>query len=103
MCALCDLEVVIAKEIKEISNLAKRMKGLAKRAVKEYEIVVEDILDSNSRDISFIENTLDGLLDFCFDPDALLFYRRLCRHYYEIDAVAATNYVNAYREMWDSE
>ncbi len=36
--------------------------------------------------------TLDGLLDFCFDPEALLLYRKLCRYYFTIDPVATAFY-----------
>ncbi len=35
-------------------------------------------------------------------PTAVLLYRRLCRHYCEIDPVATVSYVNTYRELWDS-
>lgn len=30
-------------------------------------------------------------------------YRRLCRHYFDIDPVATVSYINAYREWWDSD
>jgi nucleoside-triphosphatase len=30
-------------------------------------------------------------------------YKKLCRYYFGIDPKATVNYVNAYREMWDSE
>jgi hypothetical protein len=38
-----------------------------------------------------------------FGTEALLLYRKLCRHYYAIDPSATAEYVQAYREMWDSE
>ena len=62
---------------------------------------VEAIIQSGERDNQRIEHQLDHMLDFCCDPDMLLVYKRLCRYYYGIDAVAAAGYVNAYREMWD--
>jgi hypothetical protein len=46
-----------------------------------------------SQDIRRIEHTLDGLLDFCFDPEVLLLYKKLCRHYYAIDPAATGDYV----------
>lgn len=55
-----------------------------------------------SRDARRIERTLDGLLDFCGNPPTLDLYRRLCRHYFDIDPVATASYINAYRELWDS-
>ena len=73
------------------------------KAVRVYAPVVDSIIRIQSRDVRYIERTLDGLLDFCgYDP-ALQLYRRLCRHYYDIDPAATVGYVNAYREMWDSE
>lgn len=84
-------------------ELAGQLQDITKRAVKEYSLIVEDILRSDSRDISFMEHVLDGLLGFCCDPDALLLYRKLCRHCYMIDPEAAVFYVNSYREMWDPD
>jgi len=46
---------------------------------------------------------LDGILDFCFDADMLLLYKKLCRYYFNIDPVATVSYINFYREMWDSD
>jgi hypothetical protein len=86
-----------------VRGLAESISALNRQAVKEYTPLVEDIIHNRSRDVRHIERTLDGLLDFCgYDP-ALQLYRRLCRYYYDIDPVATVSYVNAYREMWDSE
>lgn len=86
-----------------IRGLAEQIQALNQRAVIEYTPVVEAILRSGDRDIRHIEHTLDGLLDFCGHDPALQLYRRLCRHYYDIDPAATVSYVEAYREMWDSE
>ena len=86
-----------------IKGIAESLRSLNQQAVREYTPVVESILRSQNRDPRQIEHTLDGLLDFCFDPEALLLYRKLCRHYYAIDPAATAFYVRAYREMWDSE
>ena len=86
-----------------IRDLAARLQALNRQAAREYTPVVEGILRSRSRDVRHIEQTLDGLLDFCgYDP-ALLLFKRLCRHYSEIDPAATADYVRFYREMWDSE
>ena len=71
--------------------------------MREYTPVVENILHSRSRDTHHIEHTLDGLLGFCCSEPALVLYKKLCRHLWELDPVAAAWHVNAYREMWDSE
>ena len=84
-----------------IESLAASVSSLARRSVEEYAPIVNAIVSERSQNIRHIQ-TLDGLLDFCFDPEALLLYKELCRHYYAIDPAAAAEYVNAYREMWDS-
>jgi hypothetical protein len=88
---------------RDVEALAQSLSALARRAVAEYTPLVEAIVRDQSRDARRIERTLDGLLDFGFDPEALLLYKKLCRHYYFIDPAAAAYYVHAYREMWDSE
>lgn len=88
---------------RSMEELAKSLWSLARRAVEEYTPLVEAIILSQSSGIRDIEHTLDGLLDFCFDSRALLLYRKLCRHYYSIDPAATSEYIRAYREMWDSE
>lgn len=79
------------------------MQTLAAFALQQYAPIVDGIISTNSHEVSRIEETLDGMLDFCFfDPMAQLF-RRLCRYYFDIDSNATVSYVNAYREMWDSK
>ena len=84
-------------------ELAKDIQILAKRAVIEYECELNEIVDSNCREIHRIERTLDGMLDFCFDKNMLELFRKLCRYYYAIDQNAAAEYVHIYRDMWDSQ
>ncbi len=85
-----------------ISGIAASIQALNPRAVREYAPVVESILRSQSRDAHHIEQTLDGLLDFCGYEPALVLYKKLCRHYWSIDQATTAFYVNAYRERWDS-
>ena len=89
--------------LQSIRGIAKELELLQQRAVLEYRPLVEGILRSNCRDAWQIERTLDGLLDFCGYEPALALYRKLCRYYWDLDPVATAFYVNAYREMWDSE
>ena len=86
-----------------IFGIVDSVRDLERRAVEEYQPIVDDILRTRSRDTRHIEKTLDGLLDFCGYEPALQLYKRLCRHYWEIDPAATAYYVNAYREYWDSE
>lgn len=87
--------------LKDVSVLADDMQHLVKRAVKEYSPIVDNIIYTKCCDVGHIERTLDGLLDFCFNPDALALYKKLCRYYYDLGQLATISYVNAYREMWD--
>ena len=89
--------------VRSISKLAKEMQVLNRQAVAAYTPVVEAIVHSRCRDTHHIEETLDGLLGFCSDADALRLYRQLCRYYFSLDPAATAFYVHAYREMWDSE
>ncbi len=94
----------------EYEDLLETMKGFAeslqtlnRQAVTAYTPIVEDIVCSRSRDISHIEHTLDGLLGFCGYEPALLLFKKLCRHYWEIDPVATAAHIEAYRHMYDSD
>ena len=86
-----------------LSGIAESLPTLNRQAVREYTPIVEAILRSRNRDTRHIEHTLDGLLDFCGDEPALVLYKQLCRHYWEIDPVATAFHVHAYRELWDTE
>ena len=86
-----------------VKQLATGLQALHQLAVEQLTPTVEDILRSRSRDVRHIEQTLDRLLDHCCYDRALLLYRRLCRHYWQLDPVATVGYINAYREMWEPE
>ena len=88
---------------KGIISLVGAVHDLQERASKEYKPVVDDILRTRSRDTQYIEHTLDGLLGFCGHEPVLQLYKKLCRHYWDIDPAATADYVNAYRKYWDSD
>ena len=86
-----------------IRTLAGSMRDLQQHAAQQYEPVVDDILRTRCRDTQRIEHALDGLLDFCGHEPVLRMYKILCRHYWDIDPAATADYINAYREYWDSD
>lgn len=90
-------------DMQAIRTLAGSMRDLQRQAAQAYLPVVDDILRTRSRDTQRIEHTLDGLLDFCGHEPVLQLYKKLCRHYWDIDPAATADYVNAYREYWDSD
>ncbi|MCX5734241.1 MAG: hypothetical protein NTW68_07935 [candidate division NC10 bacterium] len=86
-----------------IRSLARGLRDLQQQAAQQYQPVVDDILRTRSRDIRHIEHTLDRLLDFCGHEPVLRMYKNLCRHYWDINPAATADYINAYREYWDSD
>ena len=86
-----------------VRTLAGSMRELQQQAAQQWKPVVDDILLTRSCDIRHIEHTLDRLLDFCGHEPVLRMYKKLCRHYWDIDPAATAYYINAYREYWDSD
>lgn len=87
----------------ELIKLIELRDVLAKQAYEQYKSLVHNIIASQNKDVNHICHTLDFMLDFCFDDEMLVLYRRLCRYLLDIDPQAAADYVNCYREMWDEE
>ncbi len=86
-----------------IIEMAKAAEQLTLKAVGIYSVEVENIIESNTKDQQTIERCLDGMLDFCYDKKMLLLYKKLCRYYVAINPSAVVEYINIYRELWDSE
>ena len=91
------------KTVDAIGRIAAEFPRLYREAASQYGAEVEAIVRNGSCDVARIERTLDGLLDFAADRDCLEWFRRLCRHYWDIDPAATAGYVHAYRELWDSD
>ncbi len=87
----------------KITALAKKISGLASKAVASYSPEVEAIISSGCKEKRRIEVVLDGMLDFCWDKKTLGLYKKLCKYYYGIDQRATVGYVYAYRDMWDTK
>ena len=86
-----------------IKAIAEDLRGIQESGVAQYTPVVDQIIATRSRDVRHIQLTLDYLLDFACHPAGLALYKKLCRYYYTLDPVATADYVNYYREMWDTE
>jgi hypothetical protein len=89
--------------VQRIGELGKDIKNLASEAVHQYSDEVDAILKAQTTDSGRIERCLDGMLDFCFDDEMLVLYKKLCRYYVDIDPNATASYVHAYREIWDEQ
>jgi hypothetical protein len=89
--------------LETMKGFAESLRSLNQQAVTAYAPIVEDILRSRSHDVNHIEHTLDGLISFCGYEPALLLFKKLCRHYWEIDPVATAAHIDAYRHLYDSD
>jgi hypothetical protein len=89
--------------VQNISGLVSGIQRLVRQAYAEYSPEVDSVINEQSSDPKRIERLLDGILDFCFDPEMLRLYKKLCRYYFAIDPEATVSYVNSYRDMWDED
>ena len=89
--------------LQTLKGFVKSLESLNEQAVRVYTPIVDSIVSSRSRDIDHIEHTLDGLLSFRGYEPALVLFKTLCRHYWDIDPLATADYINIYREQWDSD
>lgn len=87
----------------EVKKLTTDLQTLRGQAIEALAPTVQDLVRSGSRDVRRIEHTLDQLLDVACLPEGLTLFKSLCRHYWALDPQATTDYVHAYREMWDDE
>ncbi len=85
-----------------LQQLAGQMRALFHQAIQAASVEVDDIIQHGVRDTQRIEHQLEHMLGFCCDPDMLVLFKRLCRYYFAIDAVATAEHINAYRKMWDA-
>ena len=89
--------------IKDVELFANKIQSLAILAKAEYEPVVNDILRKKIIDEQYILHTLDKLLDFCFNDEILLLYKKLCCYYYPLNRDAVVDYIQYYFEMYEPE
>lgn len=89
--------------LNEMKEFAKILNQISIDAVHSYKPLVDQIINSNSKDVNQIEWTLDLMLEFCSNDEMLVLYKKLCRHLYFINQASAFAYVNYYRERWDEE
>ena len=91
-----------AENTLSIQAIGQRLVDLTKQAVQLARVEVDDIIESLDYDEARITRQLDLMLGFAFDPDMLLLFKRLCRHYFPLNPVDCREYIHAYRELWDT-
>ncbi len=85
-----------------LRQLGQQMQSLFRQATALANTEVDHIIQAGVGDSQRIEQQLDQMLGFCCDPDMLIVFKRLCRYYFTIEPQATAEYIQAYREMWDT-
>lgn len=86
-----------------LHQLATALVAVHQHMASEWEPIVEEHIASSCTDVEAMQRTLDWVLSCACDPQGLVLYRRLCRHLWSVDQLAAARAVLAYREMWDPD
>jgi hypothetical protein len=89
--------------LQNLKTVLAPLQALHQQAVESHAPTVREILRNGSRDARLIERTLDHLLDHACIPQGLAVFKSLCRYYWDLNPQATASYINAYREMWDSD
>lgn len=89
--------------IEEFRPISLSIQRLTRQARQLYEQEVDAVIHEQSRNPEHIERLFDGMLDFCFDKEMLVLYKKICRYYFVIDPDTTVSYIYAYRDMWDNE
>jgi len=100
-----EFEADFKRFLDDIKQLCDSTEGLARTAVRECEPLVNRMIQRMVRgevSESELENMLDRMLDFCFNNDMLLLYKRLLRAAYIDFPDTVIYYINAYFEMFGS-
>lgn len=86
----------------DIAHIMENMKQVHNEAYNLYSPIVDDACRTILPEVE-LERLFDKLLDFASDEKILLLYKKLCRRYFEIYPVCVSEYIYAYREMWEDE
>jgi hypothetical protein len=89
--------------IKDFLPLIEQIKALHRQAYRQYLPLVDALIHEKKKDDNTIQVLLDRLLDFCGEEQVLTLFKKLCRYYWNINPQATANYINYYRELFDSE
>ncbi|MDR2232390.1 MAG: hypothetical protein LBE56_04605 [Tannerella sp.] len=83
--------------------IAEQMHGMAESALYRFTPIAEDIISGKIAGANNIGHQLDFMLDYCFDDNVLILYKRVLRSLYPKYPELVSTYVYAYRDMWDSD
>ena len=86
----------------DIAHIIENMRQVHNEAYNLYSPMVDNACRAVISEIE-LERLFDKLLDFTSDEKILLLYKKLCKRYFEIYPVCVSEYIHAYREMWEDE
>ena len=84
-----------------IAELLNSRNQLAQQALGGFWHEISEIIRTKNHDK--IEHLFDRMLDYRFDDEVLVEYKRILRYYYPINPESVAFYVEHYRKMYDSE
>jgi hypothetical protein len=87
----------------DIQVLAKDLHAIYLQAEIYYTSAVDDVIRRQSKDTKEIEHILNYMLDFADNGKILTSYRKLCRYYLDINPQATAEYIQSYKELYDSD
>ena len=91
------------KQNNDFQVFVEQIQALQAQTIAVYTPEVNAIIQNKCKDSKRIEQTLDGMLGFADDDKILTLYRKLCRYYFDINPQATAEYIQSYKEMYDSD
>lgn len=88
--------------MKEIRDAVESISSLRNSAYSHYRDLVDLVLKDKITDERWIEEIMDGLLDFCDEQRFFELYRSLCRHIYYRYPQLVGEHVSLFRAQFES-
>lgn len=92
---------------KAITDLARSIHAFHEKAItimkRDVAPEIDWVVRTKQKDFMAIERILDILLNLAFDAEILRLFKKLCRYYFTINPQATAEYIDMYRELWDSD
>jgi hypothetical protein len=87
----------------DIRGIDKELQKIYSQAEIHYASAVNDIIRCQCKDAKEIEHLLNFMLDFADNEKILVSYRKLCRYYLDINPQATVEYIQSYKELYDTD
>ena len=87
----------------DIRGVAQDIQAIYSQAETIYTSAVDSIIQRKSKDEKEIQHVLNYMLDFADNEKILSSYRKLCRYYLDINPQATAEYIQSYKEIYDTD